>query len=83
MLEKKLAFRPRTAADDRVLLGFNDMTFLFSQSGKFFKKKMVSLQDQKRWIRDSLSSLQKVQRSSGLIPILFRNRLLSKVCEEA
>ncbi len=78
MLEKKLSFRPRTAADDGELLGFNDMRFLISQSSKFFPEKISLLQDQKRWVTDILSSLQKVQRPSGLIPILFRKSFVAK-----
>jgi len=43
---------------------------------------MVFLQDQKTWIRDASHLYKKVQKSSGLKPILFR-KLLPNVCEEA
>ena len=61
-----------------VQLLLRNMRFLISQSWKFFQKELVFLQDQKIWIRDSLSSLQKVQRSSGLISILFKKSFVAK-----
>ena len=45
MFEKKLAFRPRAAADDRELLGFNDMKFVISQ----YNMNVARDEGQKSW----------------------------------
>ena len=41
MLEMKLEFRPRTAADDRELSGSNDMRFLIRKNGVLYKTRKM------------------------------------------
>ena len=53
MLEKKLAFRPRTASDDRELLGFNKMM-----------DKQLNLELQETW---NINCREFAQKSAKLI----------------